>query len=707
MVGCALVAASCGSSRGQAQQRASTAAGERLSVVLVTLDTLRADRLGAYGYAQAETPHLDRLAGLGQRFDQAMAAAPLTLPSHATLLSGRLPQHHGLRLNGAGTLPPELPTLASVLGAAGFRTGAFVGAFVLDRRFGLARGFEVYDDEIPRDPTRPEGLEAERPGHAVVDAATAWLAQADPRPFFLWVHLFDAHAPYEPPEPYRGRHLDQPYDGEVAELDHQVGRLLEALGRTSQAERTIVAVVADHGEGLGDHGELTHGLLLYEPTVRVPLLLQGPGLPAGRTVATPVSTADLAPTLAALAGVPFPALGLDGRDLSAALLAGGEPAAGDLYAETTYPSLFGWSPLSAVRRGRFKYIDAPQPELYDLDDDPREANDLRAVERRTVADLAARLTELTRFSRTASPAGLDAETKARLASLGYVGGGAGGAPGSGRSPREAAVLFREFEEAHWALLAGRFREASQRLEKLVAADPGNPVFRASLGEAVRKSGDLTRAAELYRQATAAAPRDPQNWYNLAVTLREAGRPGEAAQALGEALRLDPDHAEAHNALGILHIFEGRLPAARDQLARAVDLDPRNAAAQNNLANALRALAQTELAERHYREAIRLAPRYADPLNGLGVLLVELNRAREAIPLFDRALELAPGFHEVRLNRGVALQAAGDLAGAVAAYTSFLSAAAEDSQFTDQRRVARELVASLSGSAPDRPTAEGR
>lgn len=706
-VGCALLVASCGGTGDSSKKQSSVATGERTSLVLVTLDTLRADRLGSYGYALAETPVLDRLAAEGLRFDQAMAAAPLTLPSHATLLSGRLPQHHGLRLNGAGSLPPELPTLASVLGAAGYRTGAFVGAFVLDRRFGLARGFEVYDDEVPRDPTRPEGHEAERPGHEVVDAAVAWLAQADPRPFLLWVHLFDAHAPYEPPEPFRSRHAGQPYDGEVAELDYQVGRLLAALEQTGRGARTIVAVVADHGESLGDHGELTHGLLLYEPTVRVPLLVRGPGLPAGRAVAAPVSTADLAPTLAGLAGVPFPALGLDGRDLSATLTAGGEPPAGDLYAETQYPSLFGWGPLSAVRRGRFKYIDSSRPELYDLEADPHETHDLRMTERRTAVELAARLTELVRFSRTVAPGAADAETKARLASLGYVGGGAGGAPGSGRNPREAAGLFREFEEAHWALLAGRPREAAQRLEKLVAADPGNPVFQASLGEAARKSGDLNRAAELYRQATATAPRDPQNWYNLAVTLREADRPREAAQALREALRLDPGHAEAHNALGILHIFEGELPAARDQLARAVALDPRNAAAQNNLGNALRALSQVALAEHHYREAIRLAPRYADPLNGLGVLLVEHDRAREALPLFDRALALAPGFHEVRLNRGVALQAAGDLAGAVEAYRSFLSAAADDPQFTDQRRVARELVAQLSGSPPGRSTAEGR
>lgn len=681
-----------------------------VSVLLVTLDTLRADRLGAYGYAAAETPVLDRLAREGLRFDQAMSAVPLTLPSHATILSGRLPQHHGLRLNGAGAMPAELPTLATVFGGAGYRTGAFVSAFVLDRRFGLGRGFEVYDDEIPRDPTAPEGLEAERPGREVVDRAVTWLAQADSRPFFLWVHLFDAHAPYEPPEPYRTRHAGRPYDGEVAELDAQLGRLLAELDRQGRAERTVVAVVADHGEGLGDHGELTHGLLLYEPTLRVPLLVRGPGLAAGHTVAGPVSTADLAPTLATLAGVKLPPTGLDGRDLAADLAAGREPGEAALYAETRYPAVFGWSSLTAVRRGRYKYISSSRPELYDLATDPAEARDLRTTERRTVAELAERLEELSRFSRDPAPAaGSDAESKARLASLGYVGGGAGGAPsGPPRDPRETATLFREFEEAHWATLAGRTREAVERLEKLVAADPANPVFRASLGEAARKAGDLRRAAELYRQATATAPLDPQNWYNLAVTLREAGEPREAAIALSEALRLDPNHAEAHNALGILHIFQGDLPAARTELSRAVALDPRNAAAQNNLGNALKSLGLAGEAERHYRESIRLAPRYADPLNGLGVLLVELDRPAEAVPFFDRALELEPRRHEVRLNRGVALQAAGDREGAIAAYQAFLTASASDPEFSEKRRVARELVARLSGSTPDRPNAaEGR
>ncbi|HEY0781826.1 MAG TPA: sulfatase, partial [Thermoanaerobaculia bacterium] len=243
--------------------RAPSTASPR-SLLLVTLDTVRADHLGCYGYAQAETPALDGLARQGLRFADASSTVPLTLPSHATLLSGLLPPHHGVRANGGGPYPASRATLATRLASAGYRTGAFVAAFVLDHRFGLARGFEVYDDDVARDPIAPWTLEAERPGDQVVDRALAWLGKTDARPYFLWVHLYDAHAPYTPPSPQRERHAGRPYDGEIAFVDSQVGRLLAAIERRGETGKTAVAVVADHGEGLGEHGEATHGLLLYE-----------------------------------------------------------------------------------------------------------------------------------------------------------------------------------------------------------------------------------------------------------------------------------------------------------------------------------------------------------------------------------------------------------------------------------------------------------
>ena len=671
------------------------------NLLLVTLDTLRADRLGCYGYGAAETPHLDGLAARGLRFEQAMTPAPLTLPAHATILTGLLPPRHGLRGNGTGSLPPDLGTMATRLAEGGYRTGAFVGSFVLDRRFGLGRGFAAYDDEVDRSGPRGAGLEAERPGREVVDRALAWLAAGDSRPFFAWVHLYDAHAPYEPPEPYASRHAGRAYDGEISEVDAQVGRLLAFLAEQGAAQRTVVAVAGDHGEALGEHGELTHGFFLYEPSLRVPLILAAPGvLPGGRVVVQPVGLADLAPTLLALLGQApegEPSRPLDGRDLAADLVAGREPPAADLYAETRYPASFGWSALTALRRGPLKYVAAPRPEVYDLAADPGESTNRLAERRREASEMARRLAELGRDEVLAEPAALDRDTRERLSALGYVAETAASpaASASGLAdPKDRIELFRAFEEAHWAVEEGRIAEAAATLEGLLAADPGNPGFRGELARAVRERGDLPRAIELYRQALAAAPDDPEGWYNLATTLQEAARHAEALDALDQALRRDPDRPEALNALGIAYAATGRLAEAAEQLSRAVAVDPGNARAWNNLGNVRRDLGQSAAAEEAYRRAIELAPDYADPWNGLGTLLVSRDRPGAALPFFDRALALAPDLHEVRLNRAICLETAGDRPAAIAAYREFLSATRGDPALRDQRQAAQQLLARL-------------
>jgi arylsulfatase A-like enzyme/Flp pilus assembly protein TadD len=691
------------------------------NLLLVTIDTVRADHLGAYGYRSAETPALDRLAGEGMCFDRAESAVPLTLPSHATILSGLTPPHHGLRNNGAGRFPEDRSTLATTLSAAGYSTGAFVGSFVLDHRFGLARGFDVYDDEIDRDPNAAGSLEAERPGSQVADRALAWLEKAagDKRPFFAWVHFYDAHAPYAPPEPYASRHKDVPYDGEVAFVDAQVARLLELLDRRGLAGSTLVAVAADHGEALGEHGELTHGLLLYEPTLRVPLLLRGPGLPAGKRIEAPVGLADLAPTLAGMLGRRLERVDagkavyrLDGRDLSAALEKGAEPGETDLYAETEYPRIFGWSGLYALRRGKLKYVAAPRAELYDLAHDPGEtANLLEARARR--ADLDVRLARFQENVRTPeAPAGRSDETVAKLASLGYIGGNPTAMPSSGdqkplKDPKEMVRSFRQFELANWALEAGRADEAAKTLEPLVSADPDNSVFRSLLAKTWRRKGDYPRAIALYRQAVAAAPEDPEVRYNLAVTLQEAGRSTEALAVVTEAIRRDPSRPEAHNALGIALSQTGKLAEALAEFDRAAELDPRDAQPQNNRGNVLRRIGRPAEAEQAYRRAIELAPRYAEAWNGLGTLEVGRDRSAAAVPDFQRALELAPQYHEARLNLGIAFETMGDRPAALAAYRDFIRQAGHDPGFAAQRAVARQLIARLSGAgqAPTEP--EGR
>ena len=690
---------------GCARQRPSAQAAPH-NLLLVTLDTVRADHLGCYGYHHADTPNLDVIASEGVRFLAAESPVPLTLPAHASILSGLLPVHHGLHQNGYGHLPDAVETLATRLAVGGYRTGAFIGAFVLDRRFGLTRGFDRYDDDVRRDPNGPPALEAERPGREVVDRALAWLAEKDDRPFFAWVHLYDAHAPYNPPEPFRTRFADRPYDGGIAEDDAEVGRLLTELARRGWAATTVVAVVGDHGESLGEHGEMTHGLLIYEATLHVPLLVRVPGLlPAGTMVETPVSLVDLAPTLAALVGRPLAPAGghpLDGRDLSASLRSHREPEPESLFAESRYATMFGWSALATLRRGDLKYIAAPRPELYDLRLDPGETHNLADRTGSRAAELASALDAITHEATSAGAAPTpDAETRAKLSSLGYLAGAglASAPPRAAKDPKDMVGLFRDFEEAHRAMVEGRVAEARRTYERLVAADPANAVFVGQDAEACRRAGDLTRAVELYRRAVELAPADREAHYNLAMTLQDAGRRGEALTALEAAIALDPAHPEAHNALGIAFSLRGELEEAREQFEQAAKLDTHNAAVSNNLGNVLRDLKRPDEAERAYRRAIDLAPSYADPWNGLGTVEVQRGRAAEAIPDFDWALKLAPELDEVRLNRAIALDVSGKREQATAAYMDFLRAAGDDPRLAAQREAARRLLARLKGAPP--------
>ncbi len=665
------------------------------NLLLVTIDTLRADHVGAYG-AAAATPALDRVAREGTRFAAAWSPVPLTLPAHATILTGLLPPRHGLRLNGAGALPQTTRTLAGHLRDHGYRTAAFVAAFVLDRRFGLGREFDHFDDEIPAAARHAGGLEAERPGTEVVARALAWLGAADTRPFFAWVHLYEPHAPYEPPEPYRSTFPGDPYRGEVATADAAFDRLLRYLDEAGLAHRTLLAVMGDHGEALGEHGELTHGLLLYEPSLAVPLLMRLPAtLPAGWVVETPVSLADVAPTLAEGLGHPLPGeIPFDGRTLWSDLTARRQPAAADLYAESRYPATFGWSPLAAIRRGSMKYILAPEAELFDLAKDPGETRNLVTANPSLVTALLPRLAELASGGSSASPL-LDAEARARLASLGYITGGEVAPSGrQARDPKAMVALFREFEQAHWALVAGRWQEARTTLERLVAADPANPVFVGQLAEAARRGGDLDRALQYYRQALSLNPDDREARYNYAVTLQEAGRLEEAFVALKTAISLDPGRPEAHNALGIALAARGELPLARDEFRRAVELDPRNTRAWNNLGNVLRDLGNLDEAEQAYRRAVFLDASYVDPWNGLGTVEVQRDRPLAALPYFDRALALAPSLHEARMNRAIALDLAGRGAEAMREYRAFLAAAGGDRRYAPQREAARQLLARL-------------
>jgi choline-sulfatase len=615
------------------------------SVLLVTVDTLRADRVGAYGAKDVRTPHLDALAARGVLFEEALASAPLTLPSHSTILSGLEPPRHGVRDNGTYVFPDSRETLATLLRVRGYGTGAFVGAYVLDRRFGLARGFDEYDDRIERRSEGTSVLESERPGGVVVDAAERWLGRVS-APFFAWVHLYDPHAPYDPPAPLREEYSGRPYDGEVAHVDACLGRLLGAAEQAAKG-RLLVAVTADHGEALEEHGEPTHGFFVYQTTLRVPLLLAGPEVPRGVRRPGPARTTDVMPTLLARVGV-TPPHGLDGRDL----LQG--PLPRESYAETLYPRSFGWAPLFSYRLGTMKLIDAPRPELYDLAADPGEAANLAD----RLPDEVARLRQaLAAFRGADTPGAVPApapEVEERLRALGYAGAALPASTGETLTdPKDALVSFREFEQAAGAEARGDLAAATSAYRRLVDREPGNPVFRRSLAASLRRAGRKEEAVRVAAASAKGAPgADAVLAHEQALALAAAGRVDEAIRAEAQAIALNPQLPEPHNHLAVLEVLRGRPRDALKAVTEALRLDPNNAEAWNNQGNVLRALGRREEARAAYRRATELLPGYVDPLNGLGVLAVEADDLAAAADLFAQVLVVDPRYAEAKLNLAV-------------------------------------------------------
>ncbi len=698
----------------------------RPSILLVTIDTFRADRVGT-GVA----PAFDRLAASGIRFTSARTAVPLTLPSHATIHTGLLPPVHGVRENGVDVLAATHPTVARLLKAAGYDTAAFVGAFVLDHRFGLAQGFDSYDDQIPRDPNATERLEAERPASAVVDRVIAWLDRRNPpgppalpaqpaRPFFVWVHLYDPHAPYDPPKEFLppGR---SPYDGEIAYADSQLARLLDQLRKRQLLDRTIVVVAGDHGEGLGDHGERTHGMLVYDSTLRVPLVIAAPGrAPATRDEA--VSLTDLAPTLLRAAGL-TPPVEMKGRDLLATVLLsasassvvsgaavrpgpsaareGREPDR-DLYSETEYPRVAGWSPLQALTDGRWMTIRAgTSTEAYDLQNDPLEAHDVVASQGAVASAMAARAGAIHASAAVDAARAISPEAQERLRSLGYVASSAPAAPApDAPNPASRIATWNAFEDALSALNAER-PDALPMLRRLSSASPDAPVIQTTYARALKDGGQVEAALTLYRRAAARWPADAVILHDLAVAARTAANDPHrsSAEALREearraeqaALVLAPGSAAALNRVGRLAIDAGRAADAVKAFDRAAAADSNNASYWANLGNARRAIGDRAGAEQAYRHALEIDARTADAANGLGVLLVEANRSADAAPWFERAVAAAPDLVEARLNLGIALQNAGLSARAAEAYRQVLAAPGSHPR---ERDAAQKLLAAM-------------
>jgi arylsulfatase A-like enzyme/Flp pilus assembly protein TadD len=675
---------------------AAVAPASRPNVLVITLDTTRADRIGSYGYNGASTVHLDRLAAEGVRFERALSPAPLTLPAHASLMTGRQPYGHGVRNNGYFSLGSDVPTLARALASAGYETAAFVSAFVLDRQFGLAQGFAHYDDALDRAAAGGSSLENERRGDRTVQAAVRWLATRAPgRPFFVWVHLFDPHDPYTPPSPFREQFAAHPYDGEIAFSDTLIGTLLDAVGYpTSPA---LVVVAGDHGESLGEHGESTHGLFVYEGALRVPLVMAGAGIVSAAVVAEPVRLIDVAPTVLDLLGLES-LRGAEGRSLRPQIAGSSRGDDRPVYAETYFPQFFmGWAPLRALRVGRWKFIDAPEPELYDLSVDAGERTNVIAREPARADSLRRALAStLAAHADKTTPMPMSEDARQRLASLGYVSVAAPQTAGEARGtdPKRMVAVFERLLEGNRALTSGNAQGAAAIATEVLRQDAGNAFARLLQGRAALALNRNREAIASFEAYVSLVPQsaDAHHWTALAAL-----RLGDRERALAEeeaAVALDPRHTSAIALRAGLLLSLGRAEEGIAALRKASGEDPSNDVLLLELADLLTDARQFREAEAEYRRVLAAQPSNGRALAGLGLVLAATDRFAAALDPLSRAVDVNPGDEEARLARAEVLGALGRTAEARAQFEHLARTAARP----DIRKAA---VAALGGSATRR------
>jgi arylsulfatase A-like enzyme/tetratricopeptide (TPR) repeat protein len=659
-----------------------------LNVLLVTVDTLRADAVGAYGRAGSPTPTIDRLARDGVLFTQAHAHNVVTLPSHANLLSGRLPPDHGVRDNAGFRVPATLETLATHLRRAGYRTGAFVSAFPLDARFGLTAGFDEYDDRFTDAGPRPAFLIQERAGAATVARARQWIQAAGEGPWFAWVHLYEPHFPYDPPEPYASRWPGEPYLGEVAAADGALSSLLDPILAEGSAGQTLVVVTSDHGESLGEHGESTHGIFAYEAALRVPLVIYQPRLLRPGVVDEPAAHVDVLPTILHALAMEVPS-GLAGRTLLPAMA--GRPADPDrvVYFEALSASFHrGWAPLTGIIRAGMKYIDLPIPELYDLHADPRETRNLAASDPAAVAALRERL-EGFRAAAPAQASRESAEARERLRSLGYLSGGEAPPPDrytEADDPKTLIPLDTMLQEIVERYLAGDLSGALARARDLVDRRPSMAVSWMQLAHLEREAGDLRAAVSSMERALALSPGDPERLALLGAYLTEAGRAQDAADLLAVPARApdaDPDLL-ATRALALARL--GRLDEALATLDGARARNPASATLLVHRGTVLLMGDQRTAAHDAFAEAIRLNPDTARAHSSLGVLAVEDGRSELAAEHWRAATALDPREHDRILSLGIALARAGRDTEARACFEFFAATAPRARYARDLDRV---------------------
>ncbi len=654
------------------------------NVVLITVDTLRADRLGCYGAREVQTPVIDALARDGVKFDQAIAQVPLTWPSHAAILTGTYPFSNGVQDFTGQPLSTDIRTLAESFKQHGYATGAVVSSFVLDRSWGLSRGFDEYYDAFSGQAFLQKDLGlVDRKARQSVDQALAWLSRAGRQPFFLWLHLFDPHSPYDPPEPFRSRYRGRLYDGEVAYVDEQLGRLVGWLKAKDLYEGSLIVFLSDHGESLGEHGEAEHGFFVYNATVRVPLIIKpsSPRRPGPRQVSSSVESISVAPTILDFAAMQDPIQRqFQAPSLMDMMTSGGSVASRPAYAETFYPfSSFGWSPLRSLQTERYHYIEAPEPELYDLRADPGEKHNIAPQQAALVQSLRAKLQALV-ASYQLSPhrentSGVSAETIEKLRSLGYVAHRSAGRtlPTSGLSdPKTKLSEYETILRATDALRVGNHETGRALLKKVQEADPKLYLIPFLLGEDSARKGDWAAATTEFRRALDLNPSFDQammglgrslnflgetalarQWLQQAVSLNaqnfrawfELARAqsredmSAATASLGKALSIQPNFAPAYRELGLLQMRQEKYAKASENLEKAVQLGLGDPAMHNYLGITYSRTNRLNLAVSSYRRALASKPNFAEAHLNLGLVYQRLNRQAQAKQEYETACRL--------------------------------------------------------------------
>lgn len=687
------------------------------NLIVITMDTTRADHLGAYGYEKIRTPNIDRLAADGYLFDRAISQAPLTLPSHTSIFTGVFPVSHGVRDNGSYFVPKEAQTLAETLKEKGYSTAAFVSAFILDSKWGLDQGFDTYHDDFDITKADETGIgEVQRPGGETNEVALRWLGEVDPsRPFFAWIHYYDPHDPYTPPEQFLSQYPDRPYDGEIAYVDSLIGQVLDLLKQRNLSQKTLIVITGDHGEGLGEHHELTHALFVYNTTLHVPLILS---LPSGgsRRLEQTVDLVDIMPTVLDLLKVPVPAA-VEGRSLLP-MMKGQKVGEAPSFSESLYSEKhYGWSPLFSLMTDRYHFIDAPRPELYDIQQDVAETKNLVGEQQALAKTMKDRIQELMQkyeAGRTQVKATeMDMESQEILKSLGYIGSGPSEkmkAEGKNIDPKDKIDLVEMLHLAMNDQHAGRLEEGEAKVDSIISRDPEIVDAHLLRGMIASNRQRYDEAIQSFQKTLELNPDITPAIYNLALAYRKSGQIDKALDGFQEVLRRDPFYVYAmqhlaeiyvekkqpekaaeyyrkaieryqammkssstteaqvsiHDTLSGVYFSQGNLDAAEHELVELLKLKPDRPDAHYNLAQIYEQRGRTAEAAQEYREEIRYNPSNFKAYNDLAVLMVDARQYDQAVPVLRDAIRIQPdNFAAYYMLAESLLESGGDLQEALA------------------------------------------